>query len=188
MSFTATALAQSPVVPDEPVTLAERVNWVAQYTAGPAMLVGVTAMAGYSTIDDNPKQYGSHWQGFGKRYGLAMASLATGNIMEAGLGAIWGEDPRYLRAGEHADAASRLGHIVKWTFVAPDRNGDLRPAFARFAALAGSSFLANTWIDRDDANTTQALERTGLGILTRMAGNAFSEFWPDVKRKVFRLH
>jgi hypothetical protein len=105
--------------------------------------------------------------------------------MEAGLGAFWGEDPRYYRAGANASFGNRVGHIVKWTFVAENSNGSVRPAWARFAAIPGNNFLSNTWREQSEATTGAAFERTGLGFLARMAGNTFLEFWPDVKQKVF---
>ena len=38
----------------------------------------------------------------GDRLGMSIAGNAVSNTMEAGLGAIWGEDPRYIRdAGAH---------------------------------------------------------------------------------------
>ncbi len=103
----------------------------------------------------------------------------------SGLGAIWGEDPRYSRAGNSASFKARTGHIIKWTFVAPSRNRELRPAYARYLAVAGNNFLSNTWREQSESDTSHALQRTALGLLARMAGNAWSEFWPDAKQKLF---
>ncbi len=105
--------------------------------------------------------------------------------MEAGLGALIGEDPRYRRASDDASFGRRVGHIVKWTFLAPNRDGDLRPAYARYVAIAGSNALSNTWRVESEANTDHLLERTALGFLSHMAGNTWDEFWPDAKRKLF---
>lgn len=185
MSFA--VFAQTPSQ-DEPVTAGERLRWFAESTVGPATLVGGTISAGFGTLTNQPREYGTHWDGFGARYGMRLTGISTGNAMEAGLGAIWGEDPRYYRAGGSTRFGSRVGHIVKWTFVAPDRSGNLRPAYARFIATSGNNFLSNTWRESSEADVPHALERTGLGILGRMAGNAFNEFWPDVKQKVFHRH
>jgi hypothetical protein len=119
---------------------------------------------------------------------MRLTGIATSNAMEAGLGAIWGEDPRYYRAGPDVHFSARVGHIVKWTFVAANRNGSVRPAYARFVAVSGSNFLSNSWRESSEANATGALERTGLGLLGRMAGNTFDEFWPDVRKHIFRRH
>jgi len=170
------------------VTAGERLRWFAENTVGPATLIGGTISAGFGTLTNQPHEYGTHWDGFGARYGMRLTGISTGNAMEAGLGAIWGEDPRYYRAGGSASFGKRVGHVVKWTFVAPGPNGSLRPAYARFIAVSGNNFLSNTWREPSEADVPHALERTGLGILARMAGNAFGEFWPDVKQKVFHLH
>ena len=60
------------------------------------------------------------------------------------------------------------------------------PAYARYVAIPGNNFLSNTWREPSEATNSSAAYRTGLGFLGRMAGNAFMEFWPDVKRKVLR--
>jgi hypothetical protein len=36
------------------------------------------------------------------------------------------------------------------------------------------------------STTNSALARTGYGFLSEIASNAWSEFWPDVKRLVFK--
>ena len=105
--------------------------------------------------------------------------------MEAGLGAIWGEDPRYVRASGEG-FGGRLGHVVKMAFLAQNRDGHTMPAFARYAAITGSSYLSNTWRVDSDATVGRATIRVGLGFLGRIAGNAWDEFWPDVKGRLSR--
>jgi hypothetical protein len=167
-----------------PITAKQRLQWFAVSSFGPASLTGGVISAGWGTLFNWPHEYGTHWEGFGDRYGMRLTGVATGNAMEAGLGALWGEDPRYPRDGEDA-FGRRLAHLVKWTFVAQDRNGNAMPAYARFAATAGNNFLSNTWREPSEADTAHALERTALGFAARMAGNAFREFWPDVSNRLF---
>ena len=134
---------------------------------------------------DRPRDAGPHWSGFGERYGVSLSTTAVSNAIEAGMGAVWGEDPRYLRAGHGVPFKTRLGRVVKWTVAAPDRDGNLRPAYARLLAVSGSSFLSNNWREPDDTGASNSIGRIGLGFLSRMAGNAFQEFWPDTKKKLF---
>jgi hypothetical protein len=170
---------------DENITASERLSWFAQSTVGPATLTGGLISAGFGTWTDRPKEYGTHWDGFGARYGMRLTGVATSNAMEAGLGAIWGEDPRYYRAGSDAKFGARVGHVVKWTFVASNQNGKVLPAYARYIAIAGNNFLSNTWREESESDMTHAVERVGLGVLAKMAGNAFDEFWPDAKQRLF---
>jgi hypothetical protein len=163
----------------------ERLRWFTISTVSPASLIGGTISAGFGTWTNQPHEYGTHWDGFGKRYGMRLTGVSTSNAMEAGLGAIWGEDPRYTRAGEGARFKGRVGRLIKWTFVAPDSKGQLHPAYARYIANAGNNFLSNTWREPSESDTSHALERVALGFLARMASNAFGEFWPDVRQRIF---
>jgi hypothetical protein len=165
----------------QPITTQQRIQWAVRSTIGN----GVLFSAGLETLLDVPKAYGTHWSGFGERYGIRLSTLAVSNTMEAGLGSIWGEDPRYTRdAG--APFKNRIAHTIKMTYMAENRDGGLMPAYARFLALPGSNFLSNSWRADSDATLSHASIRTGLRFLGRLGTNSFDEFWPDVRQKLFR--
>jgi hypothetical protein len=173
------------VAPYSAVTTWQRLGWFDQKTFGVQNLGGSLPYAAFQTLLDHPHEAGPHWEGFGERYGVSVSTNAVSNAMEAGLGAIWGEDPRYRRDGAGVSFKARLGHVVQWTVVAPNREGELRPAYARFIAFAGSSYISNAWREPSDTDADHSLGRIGLGLLGRMGSNAFDEFWPDAKRKLF---
>lgn len=181
------AVPGGKVVNYEPITPKDRVKWFAWMTIGPASITGGLISSAFGTALDNPKEYGPHWEGFGERFGMRFTGVATSNAMEAGLGALWGEDPRYFRAPLEP-FGSRIIHVVKWTFVATDRNGHAAPAYARYMAISGSNFLSNTWREPSEADTGHALDRIALGFVGRMASNAWQEFWPDINQRVFHHH
>src|SRR5208283_4169725 len=83
---------------------------------------------------------------------------------------------------------ARLGNVVQLTFAARGGAGSFGPAYARYMAIVGSNFLSNTWRVHSEANAKDALLRSSEGFAGRMAANAFKEFWPDVKRHVFRKY
>jgi len=174
-----------PVLNYQPITGEGRVKWVVFSTVGPPSLVGGVISAGFGTLYNRPSEYGPHWEGFGKRYGIRLTGVSVSNTMEAGLGALWGEDPRYFRAAGQP-FKTRLSHVVKMTFLAHNREGRTMPAYARYVAIPGNNFLSNTWRADSEADAGHASLRTLLGFLGRMSGNAFDEFWPDVKGRVFR--
>lgn len=197
LATTALAQAQS-IQPDPPaqpggiavpqsyhsITGMERLKWFAKSTAGPETLAAGLFTAGFGTARNAPKEYGPHWDGFGKRYGMRLTGTSTGNAMEAGLGALWGEDPRYIRAtGE--PIKSRLRNVVISTFTAHNRNGDRMPAYARYVATPGNNFLSNTWRADSEADARSAALRTMWGFVGLMGKNAFSEFWPDIQQHIF---
>jgi hypothetical protein len=167
-----------------PVTRRQRLRWILTNSIGPSHLIGGVFSAGFGTALDRPREYGPHWGGFGERYGIRLTGIVPGNIMEAEIGTLWGEDPRYFRVPDQALGA-RVRNVVMQTFKARRRDGTYAPAYARFIAEPGNNFLSNLWRADSEANTHDAILRTGEGFAGRMAANAFAEFWPDVNRRLF---
>jgi hypothetical protein len=169
-----------------PITGGQRAKWFLESTVGPkSLLLSGPASAAWGTMLNSPEEYGPHWEGFGKRYGMRLTGVSVGNAIEATLGAAWGEDPRYF-SSPNRGFGSRLQYVIKTTFLAPDRKGRFRPAYARFAGNVGNNFLSNTWRVDSENDPGDAALRCLWGVLGRMADHAFSEFWPDVRRKLGR--
>jgi hypothetical protein len=185
------ASAQTTLLPagfsssDQPITAKQRADWFAQNTFGPESALGGLISAGWGTLLDKPSEYGTHWQGYGKRYGMRLTGVSVSNAMEASIGAIWGEDPRYRRS-QSESFRGRVGHVVKTTFLAQNRQGQLMPAYARYVSISGSNFISNAWRPDSEATVGNAAFRTLLGLVGRMSSNAFQEFWPDVRHRFFR--
>jgi hypothetical protein len=174
----ASAFASKPVS-YQPITAKQRLHWFTRNTIGPESLAGGLFTAAFGTAINRPQEYGPHWEGFGKRYGMRFSGIATGNAMEASLGALWGEDPRYFPATGQS-FKGRIKNVVLMTFVARRADGELAPAFARYAGISGNNFLSNSWRADSEAGVSDACLRTALGFAGRMAGNAFAEFWPTL--------
>ena len=82
------ALAQNQT--PAPIDAEGRMKWFVRSSVGPASLAGGVISAGWGTMLNSPREYGPHWDGFGKRYGMRLTGVVTGNAMEASLGAVWG--------------------------------------------------------------------------------------------------
>jgi hypothetical protein len=175
----------SAQAPYQYISAEQRVAWAAIETFGPESLFVGLWSAGIGTARNNPEEYGPHWDGFLKRYGIRFSGVAASNTIEAGLGALWGEDPRYVR-NALLPFKKRIGNVFWYSLMARNRNGQLMPAYARYIAIPGNNFLSNTWRVGSDATASAALARTGYGIASEIAGNAWYEFGPDLKRRFFR--
>jgi hypothetical protein len=175
---------QAASEPYQAITARQRLRWVITETLWPEHLAGGVVTSGFGTALDHPREDGPHWGGFAERFGVRLTGVATSNVMEAGLGAAWGEDPRYFREPDEPFRA-RVMSVIKQTFTARRRDGSFAPAYARFAAISGSNFLSNTWRPDSEANNHDAVLRTLEGFAGRMSSNAWDEFWPDVKAHVF---
>jgi hypothetical protein len=179
-------LPEAPLPNYRPVTAAQRFKWFVRSTAGPrSLFLSGPLSAAWGTAFNRPREYGPHWEGFGSRYGIRLTGVSTGNAMEASLGAIWKEDPRYLRSPNHAFKA-RVKYVLVTTFTAPGPDGRFHPAYARYAGNVGNNFLSNLWREPSESDASHAALRCLFGVLGRMGGDAFTEFWPDVRKKVFK--
>jgi len=171
--------------PSAPITGIGRLNWAVKSTIGPASLWTGVLSSTWGTVFDHPREYGESFDGFAKRYGLRLTGVATSNVAEAGLGAIWGEDPRYHRA--EGGFGNRFKHAVTMTFLAENRDGDTRPAYARYIGIAGTNVLSDAWRPNSDRGPGNTMDRIAMGFGGRLLGNMWEEFWPDVKKHMFFL-
>jgi hypothetical protein len=169
----------------KPITPAERVQWVIDSTVKPTSILRNTISAGIGTGLNTPEELGPHWSGFGRRYVNSMSTAALSNSLEAGLGAAWGEDPRYEAAPPGTPIRQRVLRAAKWTFYARNADGGMRPAYARFIAVPTANALSNTWRPEGDRGYTNLGERAAFGFAGHFGGNCWNEFWPDIKRKLF---
>jgi hypothetical protein len=167
----------------QPITGRQRFQWFAQSTVGPESLAAGLFGAGFGTAINRPTEYGPHWGGLSKRYAMRLTGVSTGNAMEAGLGSLWGEDPRYFRAADQP-FKGRLKNVVVMTFAARQPDGGLGPAYARYLGNAGNNFLSNAWRADSESGTGDAWVRILLGFAGKMGSNAFAEFWPDARKLI----
>ena len=181
-----TTAASNRAAAYKPISAKERLKWFTVSTVGPISLVAAGPLsAGWGTVLNRPEEYDTHWEGFGKRYRMRLTGVSTGNAIEGALGAIWGEDPRYFPSPRRG-IGSRTKYVIRSSFIAPYRDGSWHPAYARFLGNVGNNFLSNTWRARSESGAGDAALRCAWGFTADLAGNAFSEFWPDVKRKLFQ--
>ena len=176
--------AASPVTADAyvPITGAQRVDWIVDGTIGRKSLFVVGPLATvWQTGFNSPEEWGRGGSGIAKRYAQREADVAISNTIEAGLGALWGEDPRYIPSGRKG-VWPRARYAIKTVFLAQRRNGSLKPAWGRYAGNVVNNLIENTWLPPSVTTPGQTAWRSGLGMLGRLGGNAWEEFWPDVAR------
>jgi len=174
----------SPATSYQPITGRQRFDWFVRSTVGGESLAAGLFSAGLGTAINRPTEYGPHWDGFGKRYAMRLTGISTGNAIEAGLGSLWGEDPRYFPATGQP-IKGRLKNVVLMTFAARQADGSSDPAYARYIGTVGNNFLSNSWRADSESGVGDACLRIALGFAGKMGGNAFAEFWPTARKHLF---
>jgi hypothetical protein len=168
-----------------PITGAQRVDWIVDGTVGPQSLaIGVVA-ASWQTGFNVPQEWGRTWSGYGKRYIEREADVAISNTIEAGLGAIWSEEPRYIASGRHG-VWPRARYALKTVFLAQRSNGRLAPAWGRYAGNVFNNVIENAWLPPSVTTWGQTTLRSANGFLSRALGNLWEEFGPDLRKRFKR--
>jgi hypothetical protein len=170
--------------PVDPVTGAGRLKWAVISTIGPGSLFVGAAQAGFGNLTNRPPEYREGAEGFGKRFSLRLSSVGTSNLMEASLGAIWGEDPRYHRSHE-ITIGGHFAYALRMTIMAQRSDGSLEPAYARYIAYAGSNAISDAWRPDSQVTVGSTMTRIGERFAGRLLGNIFQEFWPEIKQHTF---
>jgi hypothetical protein len=163
-----------------PIDGSGRTLWIVDGILGPRSLtVGVIASA-WDMALRMPKEWPQSPYGFDQRYLQREADVAISNTLEAGLGAIWGEDPRYFRS-HRTSLGARTAYAIKTVVLAPRRDGEMKLAWGRFAGNVFNNVIENAWLPPSATTAKQTALRSANGMLGRLAGNLWEEFWPDVR-------
>jgi len=177
----AICLAQSALA--SPMTATERNEWVTTSVVGPLSLAAGGIVAGADTAFDLPPEWHRSVNGFARRYIARDAAIVTSNGIEVGLGEMWAEDPRYFRC-QCADINARVTNAAKLAVLAERKDGRIAPAWGRYAGTMTSSIVQNAWLPPSASTWQQTLLREATAFSGRFAGNLWTEFWPDVARRL----
>jgi hypothetical protein len=175
--------APPPVDAYVPISRTERVEWIVGGTVGPSSLAVGFVAAGLQPGFKLPRDWGWTWHGYGRRYAEREADVAISNTIEAGLGALWGEEPRYIPSGRHG-AWPRTRYALKTVFLAQRSSGRLAPAWGRYAGNVFNNLIENTWLPRGVTTWDKTTLRSADGFFGRAAGNLWNEFWPDIRKRL----
>jgi hypothetical protein len=168
----------------QPITGRERVDWAVIGTVGIRSLTVVGPLAAaWNTAWNTPEEWERSWSGFGKRYAQREADVAISNTIEAGLGALWHEEPRYIRSGRKG-IMPRARYAMKTVLLAQRPDGRLAPAWGRYAGNTLNNVIENAWLPASVTTPGQTVARVGLGFLSRLGGNLWEEYWPDVRARL----
>jgi hypothetical protein len=172
--------AQTPVA----WSVDQKLRYHAESLFGPWSLAGTAAYAGLLQRLNAPEEWGQTWDAYGKRFASTMGSGAIHSVVAFGLDSTLHEDPRYFRSGA-GGFWRRTAHAVRGTFLTRTDSGGETVSAWRIGSAYGAAFLSNEWYPKR-LNTVrlgflQGSVRMGFDLVSNLA----SEFWLDVKTKVF---
>jgi hypothetical protein len=155
-------------------------------TFNPFPIASAAAQAGLSQAFDSPEGFGQGAEGYGKRFGAAYANTATSQFFGTFFfPTILKQDPRYFRRGE-GSGGSRIGYAVTRVFITRNDSGSHAPNVSFLLAAGSSAAISNLYYPAGSRNFGDAAIRFGTDYGVQAGFNVFKEFWPDMKRKLFK--
>jgi hypothetical protein len=165
--------------------LNERAKMYAGNAVGPLAWLAGGAAAGINQWRDSNPEWGQGMTGYGKRLGDHMAGTAISSTIEFGLSAALREDTRHYPEAPRGVLRRALGAAAH-TFVVPRENGGRTVSWSRIGANYGTAFLSNAWYPDRLRDPGHTILRGSYGLAGSVGSNVFREFWPDIRRRLFR--
>ena len=154
-------------------------------TVGPMALVGDAAYAGLLQADAAPTEWGGGAEAYGRRVGSMVAWSGIHSAIGFGLDSALHEDPRYFRSLDRG-FWRRSAHALRGTLLTHTDSGGETISTWRIGSAYGSAVLSNLWYPARLNTARLAFAQGSVTIGLDFAGNLGAEFWPDIKRKIFK--
>lgn len=175
------AAAQAP----DPLTWTGKLRFHANASFGPLALAGIGAYAGFLQEINSPKEWGQGASGYEHRLWSTAGAVGIHGVLAFGLDTALHQDPRYYRLGD-SGFWRRTGHAIRGVILTRTDSGGETFSTWRVGSAYGEEFLSNLWypsrLDTPRLGFEQGTIRLGFDLLSNLG----SEFWPDIKRDVFR--
>jgi hypothetical protein len=163
-----------------------RVWW--RTSIDPATIVIAGIEAGVGQAENSFSGYGQGAQGYGKRFGAALADEASsGFFSNFFYSTLFKEDPRYFRVGE-GSFKHRFGRSIIQEFVCHTDAGGRSFSYENVLGAFSSGALSNAYYPETDRGFGLTMSRSGTALALGSAGGLLNEFWPDVRNKLFHKH
>ena len=142
-------------------------------------------LSGISQAENSEPGYGQGAQGYGKRFGAAMADGTIENFMTSAVfPSLLRQDPRFFQSG-HGGFRRRAWYAFTRILVTRGDNGNSQFNYSEVVGSALSSAIS-TYSYHPHADKT--VSNTGKVWGTQVGYDALTyvvkEFWPDIRRKL----
>jgi hypothetical protein len=136
-------------------------------------------------LNSNP-ELGHGIAGYGRYYWRAYADEVSGTFFtEAIVPAITHEDPRYYTMGQ-GGFFRRTGYAISRAFVTKTDSGGTSFNWSEVLGNGLVAGLSNAYYPPQDRGLSQTARNWGTQMESAVLNHVFQEFWPDIRRKIFR--
>lgn len=141
-------------------------------------------LAGISQAENSEPGYGQGAQGYGQRFGAAIADGTIENfITSAALPSLFHQDPRFFQNGR-GRFWHRTEYAVTRVFVTRGDSGNSQPNYSEILGSALAAGISTySYHPHDDKTVRNSLSVWGTQVGYDSLSYFVKEFWPDIRRK-----
>jgi Carboxypeptidase regulatory-like domain len=142
----------------------------------PVSFLTVAGIAGAEQYKDVYPAYGGGIEGYGKRYGAALANHVSGTLLgRAVYPSIFHQDPRYFYKGR-GSVCSRALYALSAAVVARGDDGRWKPNYSRVLGSFTAAAVSNLYYPDSDRGGSLVVTNGLAGIGADAVGNLIREF------------
>ena len=143
-------------------------------------------LAGQAMLLNSDPELGRGIAGYGRYYWRTFTDGVSGTFFtEAIVPSIMHEDPRYYTLG-HGGFFRRTGYAISRAFVTKTDSGRTRFSFSEVVGNGLEAGLSNAYYPPEERGLNQTAVNWGTQMESAVLNHIFQEFWPDIRRKLFR--
>jgi len=163
-----------------------------QWARGAYDPVGLALGAAEAALEHSPEDgfcgYGHHWEAYAKCFGASqLDSDISGFFGDFLFPVIMHHDPRYFGLGPgSAGTVPRFLYAASRAFVRRTDSGGTAPNFSALSGTVIAAAASNLYYPRPYRGFDRSLTRAGWDLANTLLYNVAAEFWPDIRRKVYR--
>ena len=170
-----------PMSPREKFVLAAR-DSVVDYSS----YTWAGILAGQAMLLNSDPELGHGIKGYGRYYWRTFVDEISGTFFtEAIVPVITREDPRYYTMGK-GGFFRRSGYAISRAFVTRTDAGGNEFNWSEVAGNALEAGLSNAYYPPQERSLGSTAGNFGTQMESAVLNHVFQEFWPDIRRKVFR--
>src|ERR1700674_1107567 len=143
-------------------------------------------LAAQAMVLNSDPELGHGIAGYGRYYWRTFTDGVSGTFFtEAIVPAITHEDPRYYTMGQ-GGFFRRTGYAISRAFVTKTDSGGTSFNWSEVAGNGLEAALANVYYPPQERGVSQTARNWGTQMESAVLNHVFQEFWPDIRRKIFR--
>jgi hypothetical protein len=142
----------------------------------PVSFLSVAAVAGAEQYKNVFPAYGGGMEGYGKRYGAALANHVSGTLLgRAVYPSIFHQDPRYFYKGK-GGIGSRALYAISGAVIARGDDGQWKPNYSRVLGHFSAAAISNLYYPSSDRGGSLVVINGLAGIGADAVANLIREF------------